>query len=121
MTPDEFTALATRLAPGLHAKAILASVQLQVGGKTFATVGWPETGWAVVKVEPLLQGWALSLSQGLAPEPGRRRKAGIVLARLAAIDEAVAVDLLAAALRYATRGSKRPVAEPLADIARTAA
>ena len=31
-------------------KPILETVQFRVGGKGFATLGWPEAGWAVVKV-----------------------------------------------------------------------
>lgn len=103
MTPDDFTALATGLGPGVQRKAIFETTQFRVGGKAFATLGWPAAGWAVVKVAPSRQAWALSLSQDLASEPGRRRKAGIVLMRLAAIDEAVAIDLLADAWSFAHR------------------
>ncbi|WP_156449561.1 MmcQ/YjbR family DNA-binding protein [Caulobacter sp. CCH9-E1] len=103
MNPDEFSALAVGLGPSVHVKPILEAVQFRVGGKAFATLGWPATGWAVVKVAPSRQVWALSLSAGLAPEPGRRRKSGIVLMQLAAIDEAVAVDLLADAWSFAHR------------------
>jgi len=108
MTPDEFSELAMGFGPLVQAKAILETVQFRIGGKAFATLGWPAAGWAVVKVAPSRQAWALSLSQGLAPEPGRRRKAGIILMRLAAIDEAVAVDLLADAWSFAHRSGARP-------------
>jgi len=103
MTPDEFSALASGFGPSVQAKPILEAVQFRVGGKAFATLGWPAAGWAVVKVAPSRQVWALSLSAGVAPEPGRRRKSGIVLIQLAAIDEAVAVDLLADAWSFAHR------------------
>jgi hypothetical protein len=105
MTPDEFSALAMSFGPSVQAKPILETVQFRVGGKAFATLGWPAAGWAVVKVASSRQAWALSLSPGLAPEPGRRRKAGIVLMQLAAIDEAVAVDLLADAWSFAHRSA----------------
>ena len=103
MTPNEFSALAVGLGPGVQAKPILEAVQFRIGGEAFATLGWPAAGWAVVKVSPSRQAWALSLSDAAAPEPGRRRKAGIILLRLAAIDEAVAVDLLADAWSFAHR------------------
>lgn len=103
MTPDEFSELTTSLGMGVQARPILEAVQFRVGGKAFATLGWPAAGWAVVKVAPSRQAWALSLGEGVAPEPGRRRKAGIVLMRLAAIDEATAVDLLAEAWSFAHR------------------
>jgi len=107
MTPQAFAHLAQTLGPNVVVRTILDSTRFQAGGKTFANVGWPEEGWAAVKVDPALQRWALSLSDGLAPEPGRRRGAGIVLVRLAAIDEAVAAELLAAAWRHAVRSSAR--------------
>lgn len=103
MTPNEFTALAMGFGPSVHAKPILETLQFRVGGKAFATLGWPAEGWAVVKIAPARQAWALSLGEGVAPEPGRRGKAGIVLMRLAAIDEGVAVDLLADAWSFAHR------------------
>jgi len=101
MTPDEFSAMAMAFGRGVQAKPILEAVQYRVGGKAFATLGWPAQGWAVVKVAPARQAWALSLGEGVAPEPGRRRKAGIVLMRLAAVDEGVAVELLADAWSFA--------------------
>lgn len=103
MTPDDFSALARDLAPGVQEKKIFDTVRYRLGGKGFATVGWPEVGWAVVKIAPSRQAWALALSEGLAPEPGRRRNSGIVLVRLAAVDDAVAIELLAAALSFAYR------------------
>ncbi|PIB92564.1 MmcQ/YjbR family DNA-binding protein [Caulobacter sp. FWC2] len=109
MTPDDFTALAKGLGPSVQSKTIFETVQFRVGGKAFATSGWPAVGWAVVKVAPLRQAWALSLSDGVAPEPGRRRKAGIVLMRLAVIDEAVASELLAAAWSFAHGAATRRV------------
>lgn len=103
MSPDEFSTLAMGFGPGVQAKPILETVQFRVGGKAFVTLGWPAQGWAVVKVAPARQAWALSLGDGVAPEPGRRRKAGIVLMQLAAIDEGVAFDLLADAWSFAHR------------------
>lgn len=107
MTPDDFTALAMGLGPSVQARPIFETVQFRVGGKAFATLGWPEAGWAVVKVAPSRQAWALSLSEGVAPEPGRRRKAGIVLMRLAVVDEGAASELLAAAWSFAHGAARR--------------
>jgi hypothetical protein len=112
MTSDEFSDLALGLGPNVRAKAILDSIQFQVGGATFATLGWPEQGWAVVKVDPRRQAWALSLSRGLTPEPGRRRNAGIVLARLTDLDAGVFADLLADAWRHGQGGARRAAGEP---------
>lgn len=103
MTPDDFSALASGLGPGVQAKTIFETVQFRLGQKAFATLGWPEQGWAVVKVDASRKAWALALSDGVAREPGRRRNGGIVLLRLAAIDAAVAAELLAEAWRHAHR------------------
>lgn len=105
MTPDEFSALAMSLCPSIQSKPILETVQFRMGGKAFATLGWPAPGWAVVKVAPSRQAWALSLGQGVASEPGRRRKAGIVLLRLAPLDAATAADLLVEAWSNARRST----------------
>lgn len=103
MTPDKFSALAMDLGPGIQARAILDATRFQTGGKAFATLGWPASGWAVVKVAPTRQAWALSLSDAAAPEPGRRRNAGIVLLRLAALEADAAAELLAEAWSFAHR------------------
>ena len=97
MTPDEFSSLALSLAPTVIARPILDATQFRIGSKAFATLGWPDARWAVVKLDPRRQAWALSLSPALCPEPGRRRRAGIVLARLAALEPDVAAQLLSAA------------------------
>lgn len=107
MTPDRFSALALAVGPGVHQRAILEAVQFRVGGQAFATLGWPAAGWAVVKIAPSRQAWALALSDGLAPEPGRRRKAGIILARLSGLDDGAAAELLAAAWSHAHGPARR--------------
>lgn len=101
MTPEDFTDLARRLGPNVQSRTILDAVQFRVGPKAFATLGWPAAGWAVMKLPPARQAWALSRSEALAPEPGRRRKAGIVLARLGGLELDVAAELLAEAWRHA--------------------
>jgi hypothetical protein len=107
MTSDEFAALAESLAPGARRKLVLDAVQFQLRGKTFATIGWPEQGWAAVKVDPRRQSEVLRLGEGLAPEPGRRRAAGIVLARLAVIDAQCATQLLSEAVDHAQSALQR--------------
>ncbi|PZR33244.1 hypothetical protein [Caulobacter segnis] len=107
MAPDRFSALAMAMGPGVHQRAILETVQFRAGGQAFATLGWPAEGWAVVKIAPVRQAWALALSEGLAPEPGRRRKAGIILVRLSGLDEGVAAELLAAAWSHAQGPARR--------------
>ncbi|WP_343698946.1 hypothetical protein [Caulobacter sp.] len=101
MSPEDFADLAVRLGPSVQSKPIFETLQFRVGGRAFATLGWPTKGWAVVKLDPRRQAWALGLGGGLSAEPGRRRKAGIILARLSLVDPAVAAALLAEAWRFA--------------------
>lgn len=120
MTPDEFSSLALSLAPTVIARPILDSTQFRIGSKAFATLGWPDARWAVVKLDPRRQAWALSLSPALCPEPGRRRRAGIILARLAALDADVAAQLLGAAwsdAQRAKRGGPRAIEDAAPRIA----
>jgi hypothetical protein len=116
MTPDEFSSLALGLAPTVIARPILDAVQFRIGAKAFATLGWPDARWAVVKLDPRRQAWALSLSPALCPEPGRRRRAGIVLARLSALEVDIAAQLLSAAWSDGQR-SKRAAPRALDDVA----
>ncbi|USQ95264.1 MmcQ/YjbR family DNA-binding protein [Caulobacter sp. RL271] len=103
MTPEVFSTLAVRAGHGVVTYPILDTVQYRFGGKAFATLGWPAAGWAVVKLYRRDRDWALSLSEGLAPEPGGRRRAGIVLVRLAAVEDDVVELVLSAAWRHAAQ------------------
>jgi hypothetical protein len=101
MTPEAFVAIASGLAM-VKAKTVLGAVRLAVAGKTFATVGWPEDGWAVVKLARADQAALRDLSHSLAPEPGPRgAKRGVTLVRLRGLDDAAATRVLVAAWRCA--------------------
>ncbi|KQZ29028.1 MmcQ/YjbR family DNA-binding protein [Caulobacter sp. Root1472] len=101
MTPDAFIAMASGLAM-VKAKTVMGAVRLAVHGRTFATVGWPEAGWAIVKLPPDEQADFIALSNAIAPEPGRRGRRGVTLVRLRAVSEAVAMRLLIAAWQAAS-------------------
>ncbi|AVQ03077.1 hypothetical protein B7G68_15205 [Caulobacter segnis] len=100
MTPETFISLASGLAM-VKAHTVMGAVRLAVHGKTFATVGWPEVGWAVIRLHPSDQAELLPLSQALAREPGRRGKKGVTLVHLLQVSEAVANRALIAAWRHA--------------------
>ena len=100
MTPDAFIALASGLAM-VKAKTVLGAVRLAVGGKTFATVGWPQAGWAVVKLAPTDQQALVSASAGVMPEPGGRGRKGVTLLHLRDVGEARAKSVVIAAWRHA--------------------
>lgn len=119
MTPEAFIDLITRLAPGAQARTVLDSVRFCIGDKVFATLHWPERGWAVVKLSPADQKKALARSDGFTRELGRRRS-GVTLIRLAAVDELVLADVLTAAWRaaYGKVSPRTRVTEELRTLAK---
>lgn len=100
MTPEAFIAVASGLAM-VKAKTVLGAVRLSIASRTFATVGWPEIGWAVVKLSARDQQRLVRQSAALAPEPGRRGKQGVTMVRLSTLDEATAAQVLMAGARLA--------------------
>ncbi len=100
MSPEAFVALGAGLAM-VKTKTVMGAVRLAVHGRTFATVGWPQAGWAVVKLTPQEQQGFVALDEALAPEPGRRGRKGVTLVRLRAVNETTAARLLFAAWRAA--------------------
>lgn len=100
MTPEAFTTLIDRVAPGARARPVLDTVRYCVGDKAFATLNWPEQGWAVIKLSDAEQRKALARSDGFMRERGRRRS-GVTLVRLDAVSEALVAEVVAAAWRLA--------------------
>jgi hypothetical protein len=109
MTPDAFIAIASGLAM-VKAKTVLGAVRFAVSGKTFATVGWPEAGWAVVKLAPADQRDLILTSAGVSPEPGERGRKGVTLVQLPGVSEASAKRVLIAAWQHAL-APQHPVAK----------
>ena len=109
MTPEDFAALGSGLA-NVHAKAVMGSVRLAVGKKTFATVGWPEPGWAVVKLARADQQGFAVLSHAVTAEPGARGRKGVTLVHLRSVGEVIARRVLMAAWRHAI-SPDHPLAE----------
>jgi len=54
MTANEFRRLALAL-PETEERAHMEHPDFRVGGKIFATLGYPEDGWAMVKLTPVEQ------------------------------------------------------------------
>ena len=100
MTPDAFIAIASGLAM-VKAKTVLGAMRFAVSGKTFATAGWPQAGWAVVKLAPADQRNLVSISDGVTPEPGERGRKGVTLLHLRDVSEANAKRVLVAAWQNA--------------------
>jgi hypothetical protein len=100
MSPEAFAALGAGLAM-VKSKAVMGAVRLAVHGKVFATVGWPQAEWAIVKLSPRDQAELVALSDALDPEKGRRGTTGVTLVRLAALSDALAKRVLIAAWQFA--------------------
>lgn len=118
MTPEAFTTLIDRLAPGAQARPVMDTVRFCIGGKAFATLNWPAQGWAVFKLAEADQKRLLARSEGFSRERGRRRS-GVTLARLGVVSELELADAITAAWRYAygargLRASAQGGAETLA-------
>lgn len=109
MTPDAFIAIASGLAM-VKAKTVLGAVRFAVSGRTFATVGWPQAGWAVVKLAAADQHSLVSTSAGVTPEPGERGRKGVTLLHLRDVSEPAAKRVLVAAWQNAL-APQHPVAK----------
>ncbi len=93
--------------PGVSEKVILDRISFMVRGTTFATEGWPEDGWAVVKLSPADQK-RLAASIAIKPEP-ERGAAGVTLIRLQGVGDALLQEVLTAAWALAYGGARTAV------------
>jgi hypothetical protein len=55
MTPDQFRSLALPF-PGAVESSHMNHPDFRIGGKVFATLGYPDEGWAMVKLTPEQRG-----------------------------------------------------------------
>ncbi len=110
MTPEAFSTLAGRLGAAVQVRRVLETVQFRLGGRAFATLGWPEAGWAVVKLSLKDQAAALAISDAVTIEPRRPRNSGVTLVWLKGIDEDAMAYILSAAFgeAYAKAARSRP-------------
>lgn len=102
MTPETFRDLALRLG-AVEAKSILDTVEFRVEGRTFATLNWPTSGWAVVRLSVADQTKAIAASRAFHAEQTPRGERGVTMVRLRGVDEVVLAVVLADAWREAFR------------------
>lgn len=107
MTPEAFSTLAARLGATVQVRPVLDTTQFRVGGAAFATLGWPEDGWAVVKLSLKDQAAALALSDAVTIDPQRPRNSGVTLVRLKGIDEDAMAFILSTAFSHAYANAAR--------------
>ncbi|HUG53463.1 MAG TPA: MmcQ/YjbR family DNA-binding protein [Vicinamibacteria bacterium] len=94
MTPDDFRGMALAL-PGAAEGSHMGHPDFRVGGKVFATLAYPDDGWAMVKLTPEQQeafveeapavftpvkgGWGLRGATGVRLRAATRRSLGPAL------------------------------------------
>ncbi len=105
MTIDAFRRLALAL-PGALEVGHMGHPDFRVGGKVFATLGYPDAGWAMVKLTPEQQEAFVSAEPAVfAPVKGGWGKGGATNVRLrTAKVKSVRVALTVAWKNLATRG-----------------
>ncbi|MFZ0934477.1 MAG: MmcQ/YjbR family DNA-binding protein [Bryobacteraceae bacterium] len=99
MTPDDFRRIALSF-PETEERAHQDHPDFRVGGKIFATLGYRENGWAMVKLTPEEQhNFVGAWPAAFAPVAGAWGRHGSTSVRLTAAHKAVARRALAAAWR----------------------
>jgi hypothetical protein len=112
MTAQEFRRIALSL-PQASEGAHMGHADFRVGGRIFATLGYPRSGWGMVKLTPDQQDWLVRARPAtFTPVPGAWGRAGNTSVRLRTARRSDVRDALTTAWR--NRASKRVAAE-LAD------
>jgi hypothetical protein len=103
VTPDAFRRLALA-APGAAEGSHMGHADFRIRGKVFASLGYPDAGWAMVKLRPEQQEVLLAAEpEAFVPAAGAWGRRGNTLIRLAAVDAVTAAD----AIRMAWEGLAR--------------
>ena len=99
MTEEEFRRLAVALPEAAEASH-MGHPDFRVGGKVFATLGYPDAGWAMVKLPPEEQAVRVEAAPELfQPANGAWGRRGATAVRLEAADPDAVRGALAAAWR----------------------
>lgn len=108
MTPDDFRRLALAL-PDTEEGAHMGHVDFRVGGKIFATLGYPDAAWGMARLPPEQQELFVAADpEAFRPVKGAWGRQGATNVRLEAVDE----TNLDRALRAAWLArAPRPIAE----------
>ena len=108
MTPGAFAKLALALdgaTQGSHG----GHPDFRAGGKVFATMGYPDTTWAMVKLTPDQQEMLCAAEPAMfQPVKGGWGLRGATNLKLAAADQRTAKSALVLALKNVTEKKKKP-------------
>ena len=98
-TPDEFRRIALSF-PGAEEGSHMGHADFRVAGKVFATLGYPDPAWGMVRLMPEQQEDFVALApEAFRPAAGAWGRGGSTVVRL----DAVTTDRLEAALAAAWR------------------
>jgi hypothetical protein len=107
MTSAAFRKLALRL-PDAEERAHLGHPDFRVGGRVFATLGYPGRGWAMVKLRPDEQAAFLAMRPDIfVPVKGKWGEQGATSVNLRRATAAAAAAALRAAHEMQTRARGR--------------
>ena len=110
MTPAGFRRIALVL-PEVIEGAHMGHADFRVRGRVFATLGWPDKGWGMVKLTPELQDTVVSAEPKMfEPVNGAWGRQGSTKVRLAEIDEKTLTSALTSAWQQVV--SKHPATKP---------
>ena len=97
MKPDEFRAAALKIAGAIEA-AHMNHPDFRVNGKIFASLGYPDDGWGMVKLTPAQQrGFMKEAPDMFSPCAGAWGKAGATGVHLASAKKRILTKALRAA------------------------
>jgi hypothetical protein len=110
MTPAVFRRIALSLTDAVEG-AHMGHADFRVNGKVFATLGWPDKAWAMVKLPPEVQDALVRAApDSFKPASGAWGRQGSTMVHLATADEATLKDAIKSAWqRVAAARPKRSV------------
>lgn len=113
MTRNEFRRLALSL-PDAVESSHMGHPDFRVGGRIFATIGWPDATWGMVKLTPDQQAKFMEMApEAFFPVAGRWGLTGSTNVRLSATDQAtLRTALIAAWQNIALKPGKSRVSPP---------
>ena len=99
MTPADFRRIALRL-PEASENAHMGHADFRVRGRIFATLGWPDNTWAMVRLTPEEQAVFVEVEPvAFEPVPGGWGRRGSTQVRLEAVEVATLQSALVTAWR----------------------
>jgi hypothetical protein len=107
MTPSAFRCIALSL-PDAVEGAHMGHADFRLNGKVFATLGWPDKAWAMVKLPPELQDALVrGAPDAFKPASGAWGRQGSTMVHLAAADEATLKDAIRSAWQHVAAGKPK--------------